>query len=193
MESGIPPLGYGQSYYTLRSIFFDGVPPPRIHFHLRLFDVSKEVPIGDLFSKATFATGSHNLAHPPGIPSPHTAIFCSTDPFLLAGFSRTQGEKNMEPTPQEAAIFEQWLRKLWRDKDALFERFLATGTFSEQAKSSCARDSGVSVGTGLTGFTSGVTNIPVELHSKWEILDAFGYFASVLAPAVFWALWKRIA
>jgi len=45
---GIPPLGYGQSYYTLRSIFFDRIPPPIVHMHIRRFDVAKEVPIGNM-------------------------------------------------------------------------------------------------------------------------------------------------
>jgi lysocardiolipin and lysophospholipid acyltransferase len=47
---GVPPVGYGQDYYTLRSIFCDRVPPPAIHMHLRLFDVSTEVPIGSIGS-----------------------------------------------------------------------------------------------------------------------------------------------
>lgn len=97
----------------------------------------------------------------------------------------------MDPTPEEASVFEQWLRKLWRDKDGLFERFLATGTFSEQAKSN-VRDSGVSVGTASATFTSGVTEIPVELRSRWEILDAYSCFVPVLAAVLIWALGKRI-
>ncbi|TFK30631.1 hypothetical protein FA15DRAFT_662643 [Coprinopsis marcescibilis] len=47
---GVPPMGYGQNYYTLRSIFFDGVPPPSIHMHLRMFNVREDIPIGDLSS-----------------------------------------------------------------------------------------------------------------------------------------------
>ncbi|CAE6378535.1 unnamed protein product [Rhizoctonia solani] len=43
---GIPRGGYGQAYYTLRSIFMQGVPPPRVHVHLRLYDVARDVPIG---------------------------------------------------------------------------------------------------------------------------------------------------
>ena len=45
--AGIPPLGYGQDYYTLRSIFCDGFAPPYIHVHLRMFSVKNEVPIGN--------------------------------------------------------------------------------------------------------------------------------------------------
>lgn len=45
---GIPRGEYGQSYYTLRSVFMDGVPPPKIHLHLKLFRVETEIPIGDV-------------------------------------------------------------------------------------------------------------------------------------------------
>lgn len=41
-------MGYGQSYYTLRSIFFGGIPPPAIHMHIRRFDVAVDVPIGNI-------------------------------------------------------------------------------------------------------------------------------------------------
>ncbi|KAG6842494.1 hypothetical protein C0991_000020 [Blastosporella zonata] len=41
-------MGYGQDYYTLRSIFMDGVPPPVIHIHLKMFDVATGVPIGGI-------------------------------------------------------------------------------------------------------------------------------------------------
>jgi len=45
---GIPRLGYGQSYYTLRSILFSGVPPPRIHMHLKLYNVKHDIPMGTI-------------------------------------------------------------------------------------------------------------------------------------------------
>ena len=41
-------MAYGQSYYTMRSIFFDNVPPPAIHVHLRMLNVLSDVPIGKL-------------------------------------------------------------------------------------------------------------------------------------------------
>ncbi|KAG8903315.1 hypothetical protein FRB99_003447 [Tulasnella sp. 403] len=45
---GIPPAGYGQYYYTLRSVFYQGVPPPELHVHLRLYQVRHDVPIGNV-------------------------------------------------------------------------------------------------------------------------------------------------
>ena len=45
---GIPRSGYGQSYYTLRSVFLGGIPPPHIHIHLKLYNVNADIPIGDV-------------------------------------------------------------------------------------------------------------------------------------------------
>src|ERR1700761_2152005 len=45
---GIPRNGYGQSYYTLRSVFLGGIPPPNIHIHLKLYNVNTDIPIGDV-------------------------------------------------------------------------------------------------------------------------------------------------
>jgi len=46
---GIPRDGYGQDYYTLRSIFLNGIPPPRVHVHIRYFKVG-DIPLGELNS-----------------------------------------------------------------------------------------------------------------------------------------------
>lgn len=45
-------MGYGQGYYTLRSIFMDGVPPPAVHIHLRMFDVASDIPIDTMTRKS---------------------------------------------------------------------------------------------------------------------------------------------
>ena len=98
MNRGIPPLAYGQSYYTLRSIFFDGVPPPQIHLHLRLFDVNKEVPIGDLTSKLPLSSisRSQNLAHnAPGTTFPNILSFSSADLFRSQIVSHTVNSRRI--------------------------------------------------------------------------------------------------
>jgi len=112
---GIPKLGYGQDYFTLRSIFFDGVPPPAIHLHLRIFDVPtttmtlnggdagiQTVPIGNL----TTASG----AAPPDPQARRTV--------------------EVDIPPQEKEVFDKWLWGLWESKDEDMERFLDTGSFS---------------------------------------------------------------
>ena len=90
--AGIPPLGYGQSYYTLRSIFFDGVPPPSIHIHMRKFHVQQQVPIGDLSAtnpKTLPDTSSQRgwLGRPlvPSLRSPHLlgCSFWETRPLSI--------------------------------------------------------------------------------------------------------------
>ncbi|KAH9946827.1 acyltransferase-domain-containing protein [Amylocystis lapponica] len=98
---GVPPYGNGQLYYTLRSIFLDGVSPPTLHMHIRLFDVSSEVPIGDV---------------------------SATNPKVLPNGS---GNSPMEVEIPEAERekFDVWLREIWRGKDVLIQKYLDSGSF----------------------------------------------------------------
>ncbi|EIW86486.1 hypothetical protein CONPUDRAFT_44786 [Coniophora puteana RWD-64-598 SS2] len=95
---GVPPMGYGQSWYTLRSIFCDRVPPPVVNMHIRIFDVSQEVPIGDISG-----------TNPKTIPN---------------GSARDTVEIDVPEYEREA--FDLWLRKLWTDKDEFITKFHAT-------------------------------------------------------------------
>ncbi|KAI0067914.1 acyltransferase-domain-containing protein [Artomyces pyxidatus] len=103
---GIPPFGYGQDYYTLRSVFFDRVPPPAVHMHIRRFAVAADVPIGDV-----------SRADPGVLPS---------DPAAL----------EVEVPEDERKVFDAWVRALWTEKDRLLDRFLATGSFSADPEKS---------------------------------------------------------
>lgn len=95
-------MGYGQSYYTLRSVFLDRVPPPALHVHIRLFDVSTSVPIGDI-SASNLNTLPARSAGAPGVE---------------VDFPET-----------EKQVFDLWLRELWRDKDKMLQRYLDTESF----------------------------------------------------------------
>ncbi|KAK4055733.1 hypothetical protein OIV83_000279 [Microbotryomycetes sp. JL201] len=44
---GVPAAGYAQDYFTLKTIFGLRTPPPRVHLHLRRYDV-RDVPIGQV-------------------------------------------------------------------------------------------------------------------------------------------------
>lgn len=101
---GIPPLKYGQDYYTLRSIFFNGIPPPRIHMHLRVFDVKDGVPIGDLTKVSKSTT--------PDPKNKHTV--------------------EVDIPVEEKDVFDVWLRKLWQEKDVSMDRFYEHGSFSDK-------------------------------------------------------------
>lgn len=96
---GIPPQGYGQSYYTLRSIFMQGVPPPAVHIHFTV-----------LPARATD-------------PQDHTSPPLGKLPTSAAEASK------QESSPEEKAQFEAWLLKRWRDKDDLMDRFYRDGDF----------------------------------------------------------------
>ncbi len=102
-SSGVPPMGYGQSYYTLRSIFFDGIPPPAIHMHIRRFGVAADVPIGK-------------------VPS-------SMSRTPLGGLPRGQ-TLDVDVPEDERQTFDVWLRDRWIEKDKLMQRFHDTGSFS---------------------------------------------------------------
>lgn len=49
---------YGQDYYTLQSIFSDGIPPPAIHIHLHSYAVKYDLPIGKSSLSDSLTTGS---------------------------------------------------------------------------------------------------------------------------------------
>ena len=127
---GIPPMQYGQDYYTLRSIFFDGVAPPEIHVHLRMFEVTRNVPIGDLAGTSDTKTPDPKAKHTVEVDIPD----------------------------HEKHIFDVWLRTLWMEKDVSMDNFFKTGLF-ESATSNAT-----------------TVEIPLKLHSKREILDAFCFF-----------------
>ncbi|KAH8100592.1 acyltransferase-domain-containing protein [Cristinia sonorae] len=131
---GIPPFGYGQSYYTLRSIFCDRLPPPVIYMHIRKFNVAAHVPIGDI-----------SAMDPDKIP---------------AGNSSTKHQPVEVEIPEaEREKFDLWLRELWREKDKGLARYHETGSLADDAKA---------------------VEIPLELRSKPEILDAFCFFIPAL-------------
>ncbi|RDB29090.1 putative acyltransferase CST26 [Hypsizygus marmoreus] len=98
---GIAPLKYGQDYYTLRSIFMNGVSPPTINIHLRMFDVADVIPIGNMS-----ANPSRNLVDAPNEHSPEVDI-----------------------PEQEKVEFDVWLRELWQEKDEGLTRFFETASF----------------------------------------------------------------
>lgn len=134
---GIPRFGYGQSYYTLRSIFLDRIPPPTIHMHIRRFNVASDVPLGDL---------------------------SSSNPTVLPNGSATSAVE-IEVPEAEKVIFEEWLRGIWREKDQLMAKYLDTGSF----------------------VSEDVVEIPLQLRSKHEILDAFCFFT----PAMLGWTWTK--
>jgi hypothetical protein len=104
---GIPIGGFGQSYYTLRSIFMDNVPPPEIVYHVRMFNVQREVP---LRAQPTAQKGGMSVQE-----RKEAAQAASKRPELV------------EPTKEDKKVFDEWLRNLWMEKDAWLEDWLQRG------------------------------------------------------------------
>lgn len=60
---GVPMAGYAQDYFTLRTIFGLRTPPPRVHLHLRKYDL-RDVPIGRVRRDATKEELERELTEP---------------------------------------------------------------------------------------------------------------------------------
>ena len=97
-------MGYGQDYYTLRSVFFDGVAPPTIHIHLRMFDVKTGVPIGDLAGAGAYGVSETER--------------------------RAKRVVEIDIPGEEKDVFDLWLRRLWQEKDDAMDRFFAADSLA---------------------------------------------------------------
>lgn len=80
-----------------------------------------------------------------------------------------------EGTEEEKAVFEKWLREVWRQKDELMETFRRDGKFGGEG----VQDIGGS-SMGLGEKRNEALRIPLELRSKWEILPSLSYFLPVI-------------
>lgn len=144
---GVPPAGYGQDYYTLRSIFMQGVPPPAIHLHFTLTRITDPVA-GDTSSNA---------------PSVADMATAQTDTPPLGA-----NDAPAESSDAERTAFESWLRARWTEKDQLMHRFYAQGDF-------VGGDFTQAVSTGKVDATQPggrYVVLPAELRSMREIGDA---------------------
>lgn len=74
--------------------------------HIRLFDIAKDVPIGDI---------------------------SLSDPQILPHGSAESTTEIEIPEP-EREIFDLWLRALWREKDVLLQKFLDTGSLVDRTE-----------------------------------------------------------
>jgi hypothetical protein len=108
--------------------------------HLRIFDVTKDIPIGDI-------SGTNPAATPNG-----------TNRETL----------EVDFPDEEKVVFDEWLRKLWMDKDGFMTKFLHSDCYTVDGH--------------------GAIEIPLELRSNREIPDAFCFFA----PAAVAALWSKL-
>jgi len=73
--------------------------------HIRVFDVSRDVPIGDI---------------------------SATNPNVLP--QHKGGAVETEVPEDEKEAFDGWLRDIWREKDSMIVRYLETGSFAEEGE-----------------------------------------------------------
>jgi hypothetical protein len=136
----------------------DRVPPPVIHMHLRIFDVSTSVPIGDLThtdASKLPPTSTPTLTNGNGHAHTHT----DTPAHVI----------EVDVPERERVRFDEWLRNLWREKDAKFEEYHTKGGFSSKVAA---------------------VEIPLRIRRKRDALNVVCYFAPVLFALSWWQLSK---
>ncbi|PWY97924.1 acyltransferase-domain-containing protein [Testicularia cyperi] len=117
---GVPPAGYGQDFYTLRSIFMQGVPPPAIHIHYTLTRITPPVGNDSSSNASSVAHVSSASIDTPPLGDLSASDHGPQDPSLSPSPSPSESEKKH---------FEQWLFRRWRAKDQLMHRFYTQGDF----------------------------------------------------------------
>ena len=105
---GVPRAGYGQSYYTLRSIFMDGIPPPEVICHVRLFNIQKDVPL-----RANRAQQQD------------TGLTLEQRKEAAKATAKNPG--SLEASDEDKKVFDSWLRERWMEKDAMLEAWHEKG------------------------------------------------------------------
>jgi hypothetical protein len=101
---GVPKGKYGQDYYTLRSIFMDGIAPPEVVCHVRLFNVQRDVPLRA--NRAQQQENGMTLQQ-----RKEAATAAAKRPDLL------------EASEEDKKVFDSWLRERWAEKDAWLEEW----------------------------------------------------------------------
>ncbi|THH10539.1 hypothetical protein EW145_g1245 [Phellinidium pouzarii] len=169
---GIPPMGY-------------------VHMHLRLLDVTSEVPIGDLSatnaavmpsSRSNSSSNSNSNSNSMSSSNGHA----SSDPGSAEDKARERQNVVETDVPEsERVVFDEWLRKLWRIKDSKLEEFHQSGSEAEDSKYMTKCEDGEE-----KRFASGSTaiEIPLKLRNTRDVLDSFCFFS----PAVVGWIWGRI-
>ncbi|SNX87810.1 related to CST26 - protein required for incorporation of stearic acid into phosphatidylinositol [Melanopsichium pennsylvanicum] len=150
---GIPPAGYGQDYYTLRSVFMQGNPPPAIHIHLRMTSVTDAVAHDTSSNSIAVANVESKNRHMPPL-----------------------GEiiQPAESSEEERKQFDEWLRQRWTEKDELMHKFYQHGDFVGGDFAKAIKEGSGRVNANEASKGKYVV-LPAELRSLKEVGDAMSW------------------
>ncbi len=167
---GVPAAGYGERYYTLRSVYMQGVPPPAIHVNIIITRVTSPAD--------------------PEEVDPST-VDASRPPLgRLPPSAKASGQERYAPSEEEKTRFDAWLRKRWAGKDELMESFYKEGDMvggefvrkEAAAGGSSAAAAAAAPGEQSEGYQRFV-EIPMELRSPVEFGDAFTWGIPAIGAA----------
>lgn len=183
---GIPPHGYGQEFYTLRSVFVLAIPPPEVHINCIVTRITS--PVDSLDPKTLSATGKKGLRTTASELSELEGAVSGTsggekalsDPVLadppplgkLPPSAQASGTEQWEASPSEREAFDTWLRHRWTVKDRMMDQFYTHGDFVGGAYVEKRPGRG------------GAVELPVRLLHTREVLDVFAWFLPAFATGL---------
>ncbi|CAO1619745.1 unnamed protein product [Parajaminaea phylloscopi] len=179
---GVPSDGYGQSYYTLRSIYMQGIPPPSVHVSITI----RKIKAG---------------------PSPINPEDAARDAGAMPVGQVEAGASHLDLNAGELErrAFDAWLLARWREKDALMDAFYRDGDFVSGKFVGNKADAGeyyrpddqkASLLGGGGDQTKGVKtevkkqyiSVPIRPRRPFiEVMNNVGYGVPFL---IFWGFWK---
>lgn len=179
---GVPSDGYGQSYYTLRSIYMQGVPPPSVHISITLRKIKTGPP----------PTNPQEAASDAG--NMPVGDLSEVGQSAAAHLDLNAGEL-------ERRAFDAWLLARWREKDSLMDAFYRDGDFVSGAFVRNKAEAGeyykpdqkpTIISTDQKGIKTELKKqyltIPIRpRHPVLEILNNYAYGVPILLG---WAVYK---
>lgn len=183
---GVPPAGYGQSYYTLRSIYMQGVPPPHVHISITIRGVTA------------------GPSSPSSVEDGTAAPIGELPPLAKAS------AKTLDASEHDRQIFDQWLLKRWREKDDLLDEFYKNGDFVkgkfsgarnlageyyrenkgqlEKTKNEDAPGAQPGAGAALAEKQDYFTIVPIGIKNLSDWLDLFAWGIPIWVGLLVWKI-----
>lgn len=122
--SAVTPEGFGQQFYTLRSIYMEGRSPQEVHVHVNLIDLRPTW--AEMDRRAAEGKVTEN-----GTAAPSNTL--QDDVASSPKARQAELDRNVLPVWDPSA-FDTWLRALWHDKDERMHTFYQNGRFVNRSK-----------------------------------------------------------
>ncbi len=182
----MPPAGYAQSYYTLKTVYFCGIPPPKVHVNCIVHSIKpssfpSSSTTASLPEKA--ANGAHNGHTPSALSAASAATTRMCPPTgAVPPSARESARDEWQGSEAEKEAFDAWLRARWAHKDRMMDAFYEHGDFMRGAYS--RRGGGERLVEGAEKREGMFVEIPLRMRNP--LLEVPSFYAFGLGPLA-WA------